>query len=98
MNWEQDGFHTAGLEGSSPSVATTLTEEAAMRCHHYCNTLHCLECIHRFWKWAENHTRFQRAGPSFYDHVTRVSPFGTASVPHSEEAGSTPATRTKETS
>ena len=27
-------------------------------CHHYCNEpLRCPECVRRFWKWAESHTR-----------------------------------------
>jgi hypothetical protein len=65
-----------------------------VRCHHYCNTLYCPHCIRRFWKWAENHTRFQRAGPSFYGPITGASPSGTASAPHADEAGSTPAAPT----
>jgi hypothetical protein len=69
-----------------------------MRCHHYCNTLYCPECIRRFWKWAENHTRSKgkRKGPNFYDHIhfKGASPSGTASAPHADEAGSTPAAPT----
>ncbi len=45
-----------------------------MICHHYCNCeLTCPECIRRFWKWAENHTRGRKPkgsetrGPSFYE-------------------------------
>jgi hypothetical protein len=48
-----------------------------MKMHHYCNCeLRCPECIRRFWKWAENHTRARApktgvAGPSFYEAATR---------------------------
>lgn len=64
-----------------------------MRCHHYCNMLYCPECIRRFWQWAQHHTRSKgkRKGPNFYDHVnTPGLPSGTASVPHTDEKGSSP--------
>jgi hypothetical protein len=43
-----------------------------MFCHHYCNCpLRCPECVSRFWKWAENHTRgspkTRSKGPIFYE-------------------------------
>jgi hypothetical protein len=45
-----------------------------MNCHHYCNEpLRCPECIRRFWKWAENHTRGRSpkakivSGVTFYE-------------------------------
>jgi hypothetical protein len=37
---------------------STYVYRRAMVCHHYCNEpLRCPECVRRFWKWAENHTR-----------------------------------------
>jgi hypothetical protein len=29
-----------------------------VKCHHYCNTIRCPECVKRFWK---NHTRGRKA-------------------------------------
>lgn len=62
-----------------------------MRCHHYCNEpLRCPECVKRFWKWAENHTRGRvpkdiivdapsgdaPRGSSFYEAATRWNDHG----------------------
>jgi hypothetical protein len=55
-----------------------------MLCHHYCNEpLRCPECIRRFWKWAENHTRGRRqsvhavfsapAHTSFYEAAAKFA-------------------------
>lgn len=51
-----------------------------MRCHHYCNEpLRCSECVRRFWKWAENHTRPRKpeagvVGPNFYEAAAKFGP------------------------
>lgn len=48
-----------------------------MMCHHYCNCeLRCPECIRRFWKRAENHTRGRvpkggSASVSFYEAASK---------------------------
>lgn len=48
-----------------------------MRCHHYCNEpLRCPECVKRFWKWAEQHTRGRPPGAedpavSFYEAAVK---------------------------
>lgn len=47
-----------------------------MTCHHYCtDPMVCIECIRRFWKWAENHTRGRRNklwnGLSFYECASK---------------------------
>jgi hypothetical protein len=45
-----------------------------MRCHHYCNTIHCWTCILRFYRWAQSHTRGRGESPSFYEIAARREP------------------------
>lgn len=51
-----------------------------MRCHHYCNNpLACPECVRRFWKWAEQHTRGRApkggaSSTSFYEAASKFPP------------------------
>jgi hypothetical protein len=72
------------LKGSFPFIATTRNR---MRCHHYCNSRCCPECIKRFWAWAQQHTNGKgkrKGGPNFYDHVnTPVVPTGDGICPTS---------------
>ena len=44
-----------------------------MKMHHYCNTIACPECVKRFYKWAENHTRGKPkgSGPAFYEAAAK---------------------------
>jgi hypothetical protein len=49
------------LKNPHKSVVVVLTSGLKVRCnpdelvcHHYCNDLHCPECIKRFWQWIEN--------------------------------------------
>lgn len=47
-----------------------------VHCHHYCNNpLRCPECVRRFWKWAENHTRGRKKRVRFAGGASPVLSF-----------------------